>query len=132
MQANIIVSSLFCVLFSPVIHAEYDVTDLGKLFTDKSQRTQIDAARSGKATANKSKETSKVKVSGYVTRSDGDGVVWVNDKNSLENTKLDDIKVHQSSIGKNKKVTLSVGGETKSLKPGETWNKQTGKVIDTK
>ena len=121
---------LFFILSSASAQAAYDAGSLKKLFTDKSQRAQIDAARSGGFSGVEQKQTRKIKVSGYITRSDGKSVVWVNNKNTLENSRIGDVKVHQSSIGKNKKVTISVDNKTTRLKPGETWYKETGKIVD--
>ena len=129
MQVDKIIVGLLCVLYGSVSHADYDAADLKKLFTDKSQRAQIDAARTGK-TVPGVQQTNKVKLSGYVTRSDGKNVVWLNDTNTLENSKVGNARVHQSTVGKNKKVTVSVDGKMKRLKPGETWDKETGKVVD--
>jgi len=130
MKANIILIGVFCVFCSSVSHAEYDASDLGKLFTDKSQRSQIDAARSGGSSSAEPKQADKVNVSGYMKRSDGKNVVWVNGENTLEGSKIGDIKVQQSNIGKNKKVGITVDGTHFHLKPGETWSKETGKTVD--
>ncbi|GMR16437.1 MAG: hypothetical protein BMS9Abin31_0772 [Gammaproteobacteria bacterium] len=124
------VSGLFFILCSSASHAGYDAADLKKLFTDKNQRAQIDAARSGNSSGGESQQTSKINVSGYVTRSDGKSVVWINNKNTLDSTRLGDIKVYQSSIGKNKKVTVSTDGKRKQLKPGETWLKEADKIVE--
>ena len=113
-----------------VYGVDYDPEDLNKLFTDKDQRMQIDAGRSGKASPAGIKKTSEVEISGYVTRSEGKSVVWLNDKNTLESSTVDGTRVHQSSIGNNKKVTVTMDGKTKSLKPGEVWHKDTGKIVD--
>jgi len=118
---------IFC---SSMTHAGYDAADLKKLFTDKTQRAQIDAARSGNFSGSEKQQTQKIKVSGYVTRSDGKSVVWINNKSTLENSRIGDVKVHQSTIGKDKKVTISVDNKTTRLKPGETWYKETGKIVD--
>ena len=131
MQLKLIITGLLCVICSNVLHAEYDAADLQKLFTDKKQRARIDAKRSGGHTGSDvQQQTNKIKVSGYVTRSDGKSVVWINNKNTLDSRRIDDVKVHQSSIGKNKKVTISVDNKTTSLRPGETWYKETGKIVD--
>ena len=117
---------------SNALHADYDAADLQKLFTDKKLRARIDATRSGDYTeAGKQKQTSKIKVSGYVKRSNGKSVVWVNNKNTLDSARIGDVKVHQSSIGKNKKVGVTVDGTHVYLKPGETWSESTGKVKDS-
>jgi hypothetical protein len=113
------------------LHADYDAADLQKLFTDKKLRARIDATRSGDYTGlDKQKQTSKIKVSGYVKRSNGKSVVWVNNKSTLAGSKIGDVKVHRSSIGKDKKVTISVDNKTTRLRPGETWYKETGKIVD--
>lgn len=134
MHIKSILSGIFCFVFCVVPYTvygvDYDPEDLNKLFTDKDQRMQIDAGRSGKASPSGIQKTSEVEVSGYVTRSEGKSVVWLNDKNTLESPTVDGARVHQSSIGNNKKVTITMDGKTKSLKPGESWSKSTGKVKD--
>ncbi len=130
------ISVALCFVFScvacTVYATNYDSADLNTLFTDKNQRANIDAARSGKKATTGIKKIRKVEVSGYVTRSDGKSVVWVNDKNTLESSTIDGARVHQSSIGKNKKVTVTLDGKTKSLRPGEKWYKDTGKIVDNR
>jgi len=133
MQLKLIITGLFCIIFSNVLHADYDAADLQKLFTDKKQRARIDATRSGKVTASDvRKQTRKIKISGYVTRSEGKSVVWINNKNTLDGPRVGDVKVHQSSIGKNKKVTISVDNKITRLRPGETWYKETGKIVENR
>ena len=117
-------------LISTPVLAEYDAAELGKLFTDREQRSHIDAARSGRGKNTSVRQTSKVNMNGYLTRSDGKSVVWVNDESTLESFRVGDVRVHSSSIGKNKRVTISVDGKTARLKPGETWHKETGEVVD--
>ena len=126
MQVKIIIAVLFGSLFSSVIHAEYSDSDLQKLFTDKKQRSRIDAARSGTNVTTEAPHTNKVKVSGYLTRSDGKSVVWLNNKNTLNSSKMGGVRVHQSSIGRNNKVTITVDGKSVRLKPGETWSEGVG------
>ena len=132
MQAKKITIGLICMLCNSALYADYDAEDLQKLFTDKRQRAQIDAARSGDVIGSElQQQTSKVSVTGYMTRSDGKDVVWVNNKNTLESSKIGDVRVHKSTIGKNKKVTVSVEDKTTRLRPGETWYKETGKIVDS-
>ncbi len=125
MRIQLLITTFLCMTCSNVLHAEYDVADLQTLFTDKKQRAQIDAARSGKTTKpTPVAQTKKIKVSGFMTRSDGKSVVWINNENTLKGSRIGDIKVHQGSIGKNRKVTITVDGKRKQLKPGETWHKK--------
>ena len=118
-------------LFYGLSYADYDAADLNKLFTDKNQRAKINATRSGKAPNVAAKKTKKITVNGYITRSDGKSVVWINNKSTLESSKIGNIKVRSNNVGKNKKVTIYVDGKIKRLKPGETWhedaNEQTSK-----
>ena len=130
MPVRMMITSLLCLMYSSVSLAGYDASDLQQLFTDKKQRSQIDAARSGNVTAAELPQTSQVKMSGYMTRSNGKSVVWLNNTNTLQSSKMGDVRVQGATVGKNKKVTLTVGGNHKRLKPGEVWHKDTGKVIE--
>ena len=130
MQVRLFTTGLICIICSTPLFADYDAADLKKLFTDKRQRVQIDAARSGNYTAPGLQKTNKVSVMGYVTRSDGKSVAWVNNKNTLDSSKIGEVKVQQSNIGKHKKVGVTVDGAHVHLKPGETWHKETGKIVD--
>jgi len=126
---KLIITLLPLLASSPVL-AEYDAAELGKLFTDRQQRLHIDAARSGQSKSASVRQTSKVNMHGYITRSDGKSVVWINDDNTLKSSSVGDVRVHGSSVGKNKRVTISVDGKTARLKPGETWHKETGEIVD--
>ncbi len=141
MQASLKIKSvmvlLFALIFSNTLYAEYKVADLQTLFTDSKQRAEIDTLRSGvskqpvlRKQIKQVKQTKKIKVSGYMIRSDGKSVVWINNKNTLDSSKIGNIKVHHDSVGKNNKVTVTVDGKRKRLKPGETWHKRTGKTVD--
>jgi len=123
--------TLTCILFSNLAIAAYDSASLKTLFTDKSQRAQIDAQRSGVVVPGKtSLQSNKVKINGYVTRSDGKSVVWVNNKNTLESSTVGNVKIQQGNIGKDKKVGVTVDGKHHHLRPGETWDKISGAVVD--
>ena len=126
MQVKTFIVGLVCFMSNNALFAGYDATELQKLFTDKQQRRQIDSARSGNYSINESPQTNKVEVTGYVTRSDGKSVVWVNNKNTMESSRMGDVRIHQSSIGKGKKVTVTVDGKAVRLKPGETWSEDSG------
>ena len=124
---------LLCVISSGYVHAEYDTSGLQKLFTDKRQRSQIDAARSGGyAVSGVRQQTGLVTVNGYMTRSNGKSVVWLNNKNTLDGLTVGDINVQQANIGKNKKVGMTLDGSHVHLKPGETWDKETDKIVDNR
>ena len=130
MRVNTAYILLLLSLASPLALAEADESELLNLFTDRQQRAQIDAMRSGNVNEKGVRKTSRISVDGYMTRSDGKSVVWVNDGNTIESQRIDDLRVHPSSVGRNSKVTISVDGKTATLKPGETWLKETGKIVD--
>ncbi len=111
---------------STPVYAEYDVDDLKKLFTDKRQRAQIDAARAGDYSLNSAQQTKKISVLGYMKRSDGNNVVWVNGQNTIDSVKLGDVRVNRSKIGKDKKVTIRLEENVIHLKPGEQWIEGSG------
>ncbi len=126
------VSILLALLCASVAQAEYDTANLKTLFTDKNQRAKIDAMRAGTYSDKTTQQVTRVKVQGFVTRSDGKSVVWVNNKNTIESSKAGKIKVHPASVGRNNKVGVTLDGQHIHLKPGETWHKETGKVVDIK
>jgi hypothetical protein len=121
---------ILCCISSAASAADFEASELKSLFTNPQQRARIDAIRSGKHTGSGEQKADKVTVSGYVTRSNGKSVVWLNNGNTLEASRVDGVKVYQSSVGKNKKVTLNADGKTKHLKPGESWRPETGSVVD--
>ena len=132
MQVRSIISGLLCFLCSSALYADYDAENLQKLFTDKRQRAQIDVVRSGNYTEPGLQKINQVSVLGYVTRTDGKSVVWINNKNTLDSSKIGEVKIQQSNIGKNKKVGVTVDGTHVHLKPGETWYQETGKIVDNR
>lgn len=130
MPVNRIAIAMVLLVTSSVCATEYDDSQLLNLFIDRQQRSQIDALRSGTVSDKGVRETNKVNLNGYMRRSDGNSVVWVNDGNTIEGTRVDDLRVHSKSVGRDNKVTISVDGKTTRLKPGETWIKETGKIVD--
>jgi hypothetical protein len=128
MRVNTVIFGVFIILCNGSLHAAYDADELKKLFTDKNQRARIDAARSGVTGADR--QVNKIKLDGYVTRSSGKSVVWVNGQNTLDSNAIGNLRVHQPSKDRDKRVRVSIDGQTRPLKPGETWDKGTGKIID--
>ena len=131
MKYRIIIGVFLSTYCSMLISADYDVQALHKLFTDKQQREKIDSLRSGKTIGKEVKKSETVSVNGYVTRSGGKSVVWVNNKSTINGSKIDDVTVYRSTVGKDKKVRIGLDGKSASLKPGETWNRDTGKIVDS-
>ena len=120
-------TSVLFFAFISTSQAEYAESELKDLFTTKKQRIKIDAKRFGKPVVasvkpqvKKKIRNKKVKVSGYMKRSDGKSVVWVNGKSTLKNSRVGNINIQKTGIRDNK-VTVSVNGKTIKLKPGQTW-----------
>lgn len=72
-----------------------------------------------------------VDLRGFVRRSEGPGAVWVNDGSTLDDGRLPaDIRVHSGQVeGATVRVTLPDGRSIR-LKPGQTWDPETGRVVD--
>lgn len=117
---------LILLISSTFAFADYDAAELQNLFTDKAQRARIDAMRAGKVHGSGVQKTDRVKLSGYVKRSDGRNVVWLNDKNTLQNNRMGNVRVQQKTVGKDKNVTVIIDGRAVRLKPGETWSEGSG------
>jgi len=131
MLVNKLAIAMLLLVTTSVYATEYDESQLLNLFTDQQQRAQIDALRTGAVSSEKGvRETNKVNLNGYMRRSDGKSVVWVNDGNTIEGARVDDLHIHSKSVGRDSKVTISVDGKAARLKPGETWIKETGKIVD--
>ena len=130
MLVNKLAIAMLLLVTTSVYATEYDESQLLNLFTDRQQRAQIDALRTGTVSEKGVRETNKVNLNGYMRRSDGKSVVWVNDGNTIEGSRVDDLRVHSNSVGRDSKVTISVDGKAARLKPGETWIKETGKIVD--
>lgn len=127
-----LLSSIVLFSFTPLSHAQYSESELGNLFTTKQQRTKIDAARFGKPVAatikpkvKKKTSNKKVKVSGYVTKSDGSSTVWVNGRNTLKSSRVGSVRVNKVSESNNK-VVINVDGKSVRLKPGQAWTETRG------
>lgn len=73
-----------------------------------------------------------VKLRGFVRRSEGPGAVWVNDASTVDDARLpDDLRVHSGRLdGATVTVTLP-DGRTIRLKPGQTWDPDSGRVVDS-
>lgn len=120
---------LMVLISSTPAYAEYDVNNLKKLFTDKRQRAQIDAARAGDYSGSEVQQATQVKVSGYMKRSSGKSVVWVNGKNTLDSSRVGGVTVNTNAI--NNKVPVKIDGRTVYVRPGESWSEASGNVKDS-
>lgn len=106
---------------------------IGRLFTDPVERTRMDRYRSGE----KPRETvekpsvSSVRVDGVMMRSDGENVIWLNGKDTLDSDRINGIRVEPDAVdGDRLEVPVRVDGQRVRIKPGQRWTQGTGKVAD--
>ena len=99
----------------------FDEQSLKTLFNSPSERKAINATRRGGGGGFVSGPAS-VELKGVVKRSDGKSVVWINNKNTMNNSMVDGVKVYPNAMNKNNKVPVRVDGRMVYVKPGETWS----------
>lgn len=123
----------------PVPADELTTPIFGRLFTTDKERQRIDRYRSSAFTqsaqtsdiesSKKSPAPSKIVLQGFVKRSNGKNVVWVNDENTLNNRlKQQGIRVNTQTIHDNR-VNLLVAGKRVTLKPGQTLQESRAGII---
>ena len=112
---------------------DFSEYDLKNLFTTPELRKQIDAARRGGAASTGAQRlgSSTIRINGVVRRKNGKSVVWVNDSNTLDNSNINGVKVYTRALDKKSKVPVNIDGRVVYLRPGQTWSKEAGKVIDS-
>lgn len=122
-----------------------------RLFTTAAERQRLEELRAAGADAAK-RETAAdaagetaarrsrveprklppVELRGFVRRSDGPGAVWVNDGSTVDDAPLpDDIRVRSGRLDGATAVVTLPDGRTVRLKPGQTWDPDTGRVVDS-
>ncbi|NOY72503.1 MAG: hypothetical protein GXP14_09035 [Gammaproteobacteria bacterium] len=113
--------------------------EFGRIFTTEKERQRIDQSRlrsliqsgevSDMASPEKPTVLPIVMMQGFVKRSNGKNVVWVNNENTLNNRlKQKGIRVNTHNIRDNQ-VDLSVAGKRVRLKPGQTLQKESAGII---
>ena len=129
---NALLAGLLLLVFCETATADR-LNDLGRLFTDVSQREMLEAVRHGAYVddADQGSAVSSVTVNGVMMRSDGDTVIWINGKSSLESNPANGVKVYPDSVDSlTYKVPLNVDGKSVKIKPGQTWSDGAGYVKD--
>lgn len=129
MTKHIIVLTL---LFSANASAVgYNEQMLKQLFTSPSERQSLNSTRRGGQSSDfYVSGPASVQVNGIVSRSDGKSVVWINGKNTMNNSMVDGVKVYSNEMKNNNKIPVRVDGRMVYVKPGETWSEETGVVDD--
>jgi len=106
----------------------FNEQSLKTLFTSSSERKAINAARRG--AGGFMPGAASVQLKGVVTRSDGKNVVWLNRKNTMDNTMIDGVRVYPNGVKKNK-IPVRIDGRLIHVRPGESWSEETGVVEDS-
>ena len=109
------------------------LNELGRLFTDASQREKLEAIRHGAYVedANQKSSVSSVTVNGIMMRSDGENVIWVNGRSSLGVNPVSGVNVFPESVDSSTyTVPLRVDGKPVRIKPGQSWSDSAGAVRD--
>ena len=122
------------VLSTSVMASGFNEQTLKSLFTTPAERQAINAERRGRQGGSEEIITgpTSVQVNGIVSRSDGKSVVWMNGRNTMNNSMIDGVKVYANSMKKsNSKIPVMIDGRMVYIKPGETWSEETGIVDET-
>ncbi len=118
--------------FTTAAYAQFDIHKLERLFTNAKQRQQINNQRHGDgrghAHISQKRKWHKVTLNGYMQRSDGENVVWVNGVSTLNQTTIAGVKVEPGSINGKDQVTVRINGKAVKLRPGESWQPSTRKI----
>jgi len=134
LQSAIIGFPLVTLLVLPETAWSKDEVDgLGRLFIDADQREKLEAVRRGtyKAETEKDNRVSNVRVNGVMIRSDGENVVWVNDKSTLNGAPLEGVYVNPNSADSETFIVpVRVEDRLMHIKPGQNWSEGTGTVKD--
>jgi len=114
--------------FTKAAYAQFDIHRLERLFTNAKQRQQINNQRHGHTRISQKQALHKVTLSGYMKRSDGKNVVWVNGVSTLNKNTIAGVKVEPGSINHKDQVTVLINGKAIKLRPGESWQPSTHMV----
>lgn len=132
-KPGIILATIALMVVSKPLMSQQGLNELGRLFTDPVQREKLDAVRRGtyKGDAELKSTVSTITVNGIMVRSDGENIVWVNGKSTLEGSAAQGIDVDIRSTNRESyNVPVTVNGKRVSIKPGQSWAGGTGAVKD--
>lgn len=120
--------------------------DRERLFTTAEQRAYLDELRNGTAVNRPPDQRPRqpavperepepppsVRLQGFVRRSGGPPAVWLNDRSTLAGDEVEgDLHVHSGRIEGSTVVVVLPDGRSVRLKPGQTWDPESGRVIDS-
>jgi len=135
---KILISLIIFTLSAPAVSAE----EFGRLFTSPQERRQLDTLRQNQPDAalepglileqpnkNASDELpTQIKFSGYVKRSDGQYMVWVNGISALSGSNLPVDRVRFSKDSN--KAILETNAYRASMEPGQVWSLDDNSVAE--
>jgi hypothetical protein len=124
---------LTMLLISEHAVSEDGVEGLGRLFVDVEQREKLEAVRRGTYEMEVERESrvSNVRVDGVMMRSDGENVVWVNGKSTLDGEPVKGVKVNpENTDSETYKVQVQIDDKRVKIKPGQNWSEGTGTIKD--
>jgi hypothetical protein len=132
-SAGRIIASIALIVISSQALSQGQLVELGRLFTDPAQREKLEAVRHGAydEVADNENVVSTVTVNGVMMRHDGESVVWVNGKSTLEGELAKGVNVYTRSADlESYAVPIVVDGNLVRIKPGQSWSDGTGDVKD--
>ena len=129
-------SILFVVLLfiSKTAMSADEVEGLGRLFIDPEQREKLESVRRGTYNAEIEQESrvSNVRVNGVMIRGDGENVVWINGKSTLDGAPVKGVNVNPDNAdSETYKVQVMIDGKRVNIKPGQNWSERTGTIKDS-
>lgn len=115
-----------------------------RLFTTPAQRAHLDDLRDGTSVRRAGdrrsgqalvpearREPPSVRMRGFVRRSGGPPAVWLNDDSTLAGDDVGgDLRVHSGRIEGNSVIVDLPDGRHVHIKPGQTWDPESGRVVD--
>jgi hypothetical protein len=113
--------------------SEARLNELGRLFTEPAQREKLEAVRHGAYDQQPvdASSVTAITVNGVMLRSDGESVVWVNGKSTLEGQLGQAVNVHTGAANqKTYSVPIAVQGRVLRMKPGQSWSDGSDGVKD--
>lgn len=141
--------ALAALVSAPALAAPPEFDD-ERLFTTAEQRAYLDELRAGTSVGERGGERRSqpdvpeleperepepppsVRLQGYVRRSGGPPAVWLNDDSTLAGDGVGgELRVHSGRIEGGRVIVDLPDGRSVRLRPGQTWDPESGRVVDS-